>query len=142
MKEGEQWYVYEAVQPVKKTKFEKWIKNGDNKAWVTRRYDSLSVTQVSKIKLFLTRQLKKNYDIYFNWGDGEMYCSELVWKAYHSAGIDLCELKKMSSFDLTHPIVKAKLQERYGNDIPLDEKVVAPSDLFESTLLIGGSSSK
>ncbi len=139
MKEGDEWYVYEAVQPVKKTKFEKWIKHGDDKFWITKRLEGLTSEQASKIKSYMVSQLNKNYDTYYNWGDGEMYCSELVWKAYHAVGIDLCDLRKMSSFDLTHPIVKVKLQERYGTNIPLDEKVVAPSDIFDSVLLKDGA---
>ena len=36
----------------------------------------------------------KNYDIYFNWNDDELYCSELIWKIYEQgAGLKIGELK-------------------------------------------------
>jgi hypothetical protein len=78
----------------------------------------------------------KPYDSLFGWGDDSIYCSELVWKIYKRAlGIELGKLKKLSSFDLTHPVVKAKLEERYGKRIPLDEDVIDPQGVFDSDLL-------
>ena len=78
----------------------------------------------------------KNYDLAFHWSDNEMYCSELVWKIYYKAtGIALGELNTLRSFDIQNPIVQAKLNERYGNNIPIDEPVIAPSTIFESKQL-------
>ena len=79
----------------------------------------------------------KPYDIYFEWSDDRIYCSELVWKIYHEcAGVDIGELEKLSSFNLDEPAVKQKLKERYGNDIPMDEQVISPASIFESDLLM------
>lgn len=41
----------------------------------------------------------------------------------------------MKDFNLSDARVQKILKERYGKDIPLDEKVVAPSDLVDSDLL-------
>jgi hypothetical protein len=65
-----------------------------------------------------------------------MYCSELVWKAYRAAGVELTEPKPMKSFDLSSPLVKSVMQERYGKDVPLDEPMVSPGDLFQSEHLV------
>ena len=66
-----------------------------------------------------------------------MACSELVWKIYKEAvGIELGELQELKSFDLSNDIVKKKLQERYKGKIPLDEKVISPADIFESSHLV------
>jgi hypothetical protein len=60
----------------------------------------------------------------------------LVWKIYkRGLGIELGALKKLQSFDLSHPVVKKKLKERYGNNIPLNENVIAPQGIFDSALL-------
>lgn len=78
----------------------------------------------------------KPYDIYFEWSDDKVYCSELVWKIYkRGAGIELGELQLLSEFNLDHEIVQAKMKERYGNDIPMDEKVISPAAIFESDKL-------
>jgi hypothetical protein len=78
----------------------------------------------------------KPYDIYFGWGDDKLYCSEFVWKVYQRAtGLELGKLQRLQDFDLSNPIVAAKLKERYGNQLPLQEKVISPIAIFNSELL-------
>ena len=83
-------------------------------------------------------QLGKNYDDQFRWDDQRMYCSELVWKTYQKAGVSLCDLRKFRDYRLDQPEVRKVIQQRYGNaeNIPLEEKVVAPGDLATSSLLM------
>ena len=65
-----------------------------------------------------------------------MYCSELVWKLYQrSTGLEVGKLATLSSFDLSHPVVKEKLKERYGDNIPMDERVISPQAIVDSDLL-------
>ena len=79
----------------------------------------------------------KNYDLTFEWDDERIYCSELVYKIYkRGAGIEVGKLQKLSEFDLSNPIVKAKLVERYGTKIPLDEPVISPGAIFTDTNLV------
>ena len=47
----------------------------------------------------------------------------------------LGELQELREFDLTDPAVKAKLRERCGSHVPLDEPVVSPGAQFASPLL-------
>jgi Permuted papain-like amidase enzyme, YaeF/YiiX, C92 family len=76
------------------------------------------------------------YDLYFEWSDDRIYCSELVWKAYERGlGIRLGELARLGSFDLSNGSVKAKMAERFGDRVPLDERVISPSAVFDSPLL-------
>ena len=78
----------------------------------------------------------KPYDLYFEWSNARIYCSELVWKMYRDAlGIDVGKLQKLREFDLTDPAVKAKMRERYGASVPLDERVISPAAMFESRVL-------
>lgn len=133
------WMVYEAVQPVKKTELSEWIARGENGHYVVKRLKndaSLTTATLQKMKEIAATDLGKNYDIYFNWSDEEIYCSELVWKVYdEGANIHLGELRQLKEFDLTSPQVKAIMSERYGSNIPYDEQVIAPSDLFDCELL-------
>ncbi len=79
----------------------------------------------------------KNYDIYFEWTDNKMYCSELVWKIYKRAtGIEIGSLETLSKFNLSHKIVQQKMRERYGKNIPYKEKVIFPIRIFNSDKLI------
>ena len=57
----------------------------------------------------------KNYDIYFEWSDDRIYCSELVWKMYKEAtGIEIGEIQKLSDFDLRNSLkIKSKTLGQY-----------------------------
>ncbi len=130
-------YVYEAVQPVKITPFNEWIKHGDGNHYVVKRLKNadkvLTPETLQKMKADGEKYLNKNYDLYFSWSDERIYCSELVWKMYKEAtGIELGKLQKLKEFDLTHPVVQQKLKERYGDHIPYEEEVISPAAIFES----------
>ena len=97
----------------------------------------LSSTTLTKMKRIGERYMGKAYDIHFEWTDDKIYCSELVWKIYKQAtGIEIGELDQLADFDLTNEIVKAKINQRYGDNIPMDEKVISPAAMFDSDKLI------
>lgn len=131
--------VAEAVQPVRIVPLEEWIAQGVDGRYLAMRPVTVQVLSDLTLAEMLDEArayLGRDYDITFSWTDDRMYCSEFVWKVYdRAADIQLSELRELGSFDLTHPIVQAKLQERYGDDVPIDAPVVAPSDLMESPLL-------
>ena len=83
-------------------------------------------------------QIGKNYDARFQWGDDKLYCSELVWKIYQHAGVELCKPRQFRDYDLEKPSVQKIINARYGGmeKIPLNEMVVAPSDLASSGQLV------
>lgn len=133
-------FVLEAVQPVKITPLEEWIAHGKEHKYVVKRLKNadkiLTEETLDKMKAYGKQFLGKEYDAYFEWTDNRIYCSELVWKIYkNGAGIELSKLKQLKDFNLTDERVQKILKERYGNEVPLEEKVVAPSDLVASELL-------
>lgn len=128
-------YVYEAVQPVKKTPVAQWIQNGNGGVYnAVRLRNANEVINDSTAALLLkeaNKYVNRDYDIYFGWGDDKIYCSEYVWKIYKNAlNIEICPLRQLKDFDLTSKEVKHIMKERYGSQIPYEEKVVAPSDLY------------
>ena len=130
-------YVFEAVQPVKYTPLQQWLDRGKDKHYVIKRLKApLSEAAVKRLYQDSKRYEGKPYDLTFEWSDDRIYCSELVWKLYKSSsGLELAPLSMLGSFDLSHPAVKAKLKERYGTKIPMNEPVIAPVAIFESSLL-------
>lgn len=139
-KKGEEWLVLEAVQPVKLTPLSQWVTHGDGNEYTVRRLKTANISITPEVITAMKAQAKsllgKNYDIYFHWSDEEIYCSELVWKLYNTAlKVELGELKPLSAFDLTHPIVKEIMKKRYGNDIPMESLMISPVDMFNSDLL-------
>lgn len=133
-------YVYEAVQPVKITLLSDWIQHGEGNNYLVKRLKNsetvLSKIKIDKMKKYALSLLNKDYDLYFEWSNNKIYCSEYVWKIYkNGADLELCTLEKLKDFNLKDPKVKAILEERYGKNIPLNEDVVAPSQLANSPVL-------
>ncbi|MEM6719326.1 MAG: YiiX family permuted papain-like enzyme [Bacteroidota bacterium] len=137
----DQYFVYEAVQPVQLTHLQAWINRGEDGHYVIKRLANadqvLTPATLAKMKKIGEKFSGKPYDIYFEWSDDKIYCSELVWKIYkEAANIEIGQLEKLSDFDLSHNIVKSKMKERYGDNIPLNEKVISPAAMFTSDQLI------
>lgn len=140
-KQENEFFVYEAVQPVKLTPLNDWIKRGENGHFVVKRIKNaenlLTTETLKKMKQIGDKFNGKDYDLYFEWSDSKIYCSELVWKIYKNAiGLEIGKLEKLGDFDLTDKEVKQKLKERYGDNIPKNEVVISPSSMFNSDLLI------
>lgn len=139
--QGNDWYVFEAIQPVTITPLAKWVKRGKDAHYVVKRLkdaDKLLTEDVQrKMKQEGEKLRGKNYDLHFEWSDNRIYCSELIWKLYErSAHVQIGELQQLKDFDLSHPVVKTKMKERYGNKLPLYEPVISPAAIYNSPRLV------
>ena len=140
-KDGNDCYVFEAVQPVKRTPLDSWIARGQDGKYAIKRLKNadqvLTPKTLIKMKQVGDQFNGKNYDRTFEWSDDRIYCSELIWKIYERAtGIEIGKLEKLSNFDLTNEAVLKIMKERYGNKIPTEEIVISPASIFDSELLI------
>lgn len=140
-KEGNNFFAFfEAVQPVQRTPLDKWIARGQGGKFAIKRLKNaaqiLTPATLQKMKQISEAFTGKNYDLTFEWTDNKIYCSELIWKIYQRAtGLEIGKLQKLSEFDLTNEAVKKKMEERYGDKIPMNEIVISPSAIFNSELL-------
>ena len=134
-------YVLEASATVKFTPLNKWIAQGNDGHYVVKRLKNAS-TQLTASKAHKLHDEAKHfigrpYDLTFEWSDNRIYCSELVWKLYDNAlNIQIGELQELKDFNLSAPEVKAKLKERYGENIPMKELVISPEAMFNSDMLM------
>jgi uncharacterized protein YycO len=140
-KKGEDLFVYEAVSPVQIVDIDTYISRGKGSDYVVKRLknaDEVITDQVlKKMESLAKKELGKGYDIYFNWSDSKMYCSEYIWKIYKKAtGLEIGKLRPLKDFDLTSETLQRILKERYGNNIPYNEKMISPGDMFNSELLV------
>lgn len=139
-KNGNDYFVFEAVGPVKRTPLAEWITRGQEGHFVIKRLKNadqvLTKEALTKMKQVGDGFEGKSYDIYFDWSDDKIYCSELIWKIYQRAtGIEIGKLEKLRDFDLSNEAVKRKMKERYGDNIPMEEIVISPASIFNSDLL-------
>ncbi|MDB5268628.1 MAG: Permuted papain-like amidase enzyme YaeF/YiiX, family [Hymenobacter sp.] len=135
------WQVFEAVQPVKRTPLADWVARGQGGHFVTKRlrdaHAVLTPAALARLKAAGQPMLGHNYDLYFGWSDDRIYCSELIWKVYERGlGRRLGQLQHLRDFDLSNPAVQAKLRERYGPNLPLNETVISPVSIFNSPELV------
>ena len=131
--------VLEAVQPVRVTPLADFMARGSKEVFTARRLRTAVLPAAyQKAREWAVAQIGRDYDIRFGWDDNKLYCSELVWKVYQQAGVELCPPRKFRDYDLQRPEVRKIIEERYGSidRLPMDEKVVAPSDLAASALLM------
>ncbi len=130
-------FVFEAARTVQFTPLTEWVKRGVREHFILKRLkQKLERSQVEQLKAASQEFLNRPYDLLFGWSDEKIYCSELVWKIYKRAlNMEVGTLSKLRDFDLTSPIVKSKMRERYGDTPPLDEVVISPAAMFDSTLL-------
>jgi hypothetical protein len=134
-------YVFEAADTVRATPLLEWLANGEGGHYVVKRlvdaHDVLDTGSVVELKKAMRHfEGKAPYDRTFEWSDERMYCSELVWKVYERAlGIRLGEPQRMRDLDLSAPEVQQKLAERFGDRVPLDEPVISPQRIFDSSRL-------
>jgi hypothetical protein len=129
--------VFEAIQPVRLTPLQEWVARGERGHYVVKRLrDAESILTPEALREMQTIGESfsgKDYDLYFEWSDERIYCSELVWKIFErGAGVEIGGLAIMGNFDLSHPAVKAKLEERFGSNVPLQETVISPSAMFDA----------
>jgi hypothetical protein len=132
--------VFEASATARLTPLAAWTERGEGGHYVVKRLrdaaSRITPAAMQKAETLVREFQGKRYDLTFEWSDARMYCSELVWKIYERAlGVRIGELQKLRDFDLTDAVVKAKMRERYGEEVPLDEPVISPAAMFESPLL-------
>ena len=133
-------YVLEAVATVRYTPLRQWIQRGVGRHFAVKRLkdysEVLTPTRIAALRATADRLAGRPYDSAFGWSDDRLYCSELVWKLYDRAlGVQLGNLQHLRDFNLTDPVVAAKMKERYGSAVPLDEQVIPPSAIFSSAQL-------
>lgn len=134
--------VLEAVQPVKITPVEEFVRRGGGHFVIKRLRDHQAVLTPQVLQKLQERGLTyvgKNYDLYFRWDDTRIYCSELVWKLYKDiTGLEIGKLQKSSDLQLDNPIVQKLIKSRYGKmaEIPVNEPIISPQSIYDSDRLI------
>jgi hypothetical protein len=128
------WVVHEAIGVVRETPLYLWIVRGRGARIDAWRWNGIDAANTSRLRTALGRHTGKNYDYRYAPGDDEIYCSELVFKAYRDAcGIELGAWEKLG--DLNWRPFEAFIRETEGGPLPLARLMITPVGVTRSPLL-------
>lgn len=106
----------------------------------TESYSVKTPWMLQKMKAIGNSFIGRNDDLWFQWSDQNLYCSELVYKIYKRAtGIQIGVLQKAADFSLDHPLVQQKIKERFAKNhktFQENEPIVSPQSMFDDPKLI------
>lgn len=130
IKKSSKWYVAEAIGPLKETPLADFIARSKNKTYRIYRFKHFDpATMTSALKKTLPKY-NKPYDIYFEWSQERIYCSELTYNVMKDVtGFELGRIQKMKEMKLDGPYVKALVDKRLtdiGKELDLEEDIVTP----------------
>lgn len=122
-----EWFVLEAIGPVKETPLIDWINQGrDNRFWAYRLKEPLR-NRIPDILFEARKQAGKDYDILYRFDNEEIYCSELIFNAVRDAtGTELGTIEKLGDLNwkpYEHTIISIQ------GFVPQDREMITPVSL-------------
>jgi cell wall-associated NlpC family hydrolase len=112
VKDGARVRVLEAVGPVKFTPLADFARRGGGQVAVYRDPRLDDATRAAVVAAAM-KDLGRPYDPFFTDDDARIYCSELVWRAWRAAGLDVGRVQTGRALALEGPKVKRLLGERW-----------------------------
>jgi len=124
------WYVIEAIGPVRETDIGSWIEHGRLGYFRAYRLRSDLATQAPKIIASALSYLGRPYDIHYEFDDSKIYCSELVYKAIDRAtGAKVGKIQRIG--DLNWRPYGAFIIS-IEDPVPVDRELITPRALSEA----------
>jgi hypothetical protein len=128
--------VLEAVEPVRWTPLDDWIERGQDRHVVVLRAPALSPDQVSAVRARAEAYIGASYDLLFEWSDDRIYCSELVYKAFEGAELEIGATETFGDLALNSADVRRLIDARTDGGIDLTEPVVTPVSVLNDDDLV------
>lgn len=131
---GGHWVVHEAIGVVRETPLYLWIVRGRGARIDAWRWREIQAKDLAPLRAALAKQAGKRYDYRYAPGDDEIYCSELVFKAYRDAyGVELGVWEKLG--DLNWKPFEKFVREMEDGALPLERPMITPVGVTRSALL-------
>jgi hypothetical protein len=131
---GSEFVVLEAFEKVGFTPLAKWIDRGRNGAFSVFRWQNGAAQHVPDVIDAARDFLGRPYDIHYSMDDEAIYCSELIFKAFHKVtGENLGVLVTLG--DLNWRPFEATIRQIEGGPPPLEREMITPVALSEATHL-------
>ena len=139
VKRSGEWQVAESSGPLLVTPLRAFIGRSRNKAYKVVRNQKFSQKMLPKLYAALYKY-NQPYDIFFEFSDERIYCSELIYKVFRDVtGTPVGRLEKFKDLKLDGPFVSKLIEDRLtaiGKEINLEEPIITPIGLFDDNNLI------
>jgi hypothetical protein len=134
------WYVAESRKSSLDLRtLAEFINSGVNGDYVIKRVkseyvDMSALNNQSRLQQAFDKYKGKSYDVFFEWSNERIYCSELASKVYYDAfGIQLGTMQKIGDLNLDGPAVKKLIKDRLdaiGKKLNKQEPILTPASLM------------
>ena len=126
-----QWFVLEAIGPVKWTPINEWIARGVGENITIVRLKPQYQKSIPRIIQEAGRYAGRPYDLQYEWDETAIYCSELIYRAvWKGAGLGLADFVSLGELDW-HPYER-QIRSLAGGGLPLERLMITPDDLVHS----------
>lgn len=134
VKRSGDWHVAESVGPLQVNSLKSFIGRSKGKSYKVVRNQKFSPRMLPKLYVALYKY-NQPYDIFFEFSDDRIYCSELVYKVFRDVtGTPVGRLQKMKELKLDGPYVSRLIEERLtaiGKELDFDEPIITPVGLLD-----------
>lgn len=140
VKKNSNWVVAEAIGPLKYTPIAEFVARSKNKSHKIYRFRHFESSMLPALYKTLPKY-NKPYDIYFEWSEERIYCSELTYHVFKDVtGFELGRIQKMKDMKLDGPYAQALIKKRYtdtGKELDLEEPIITPiSQVLDENLAL------
>ena len=134
VKNHDEWFVFEAIGPVKSTPLSDWISQGREYHFdAFRLHDQHRKFIPSFIEAALTYE-GRPYDIRYRLDDENIYCSEIIYKAFLTAsGLELGSKIKLA--EMNWQPYEYTIRQLEGGQLPLERQMITPVSISLDTKL-------
>lgn len=125
------WQVAEAIGEVRITPLHTWLLRGRRSKVESYRVTHLAANAAAAIRTGVKKLLGRPYDFSYAPGDGEIYCSELVYKIYdRELGVSIGAWERLG--DLNWKPHETFIRKMEDGRLSLDRLMVTPVALTRS----------
>lgn len=129
------WMVIEALGSVSETPYWLWVIRGRGAAMAAFRISDVTSDELDHVASSARRFLGRPYDFRYAPGDDEMYCSELVYRAFEDGcGVRLGSWERLG--DLNWKPFEGFIHEMEAGPLPLERRMITPVGLTRSPRMI------
>ena len=141
VKDEDGLWVIEAIGPVIYSDAAEWIATGIGHKFTQVRVKNATENEIIKVVESAEEFLDLPYDMYMKMDDSEIYCSELIYKAWKKgAGIEVGETVLLGDMNWKpyEKYIRKILENgdiKKGAPIPIDRVIITPEALIKNDLI-------